>query len=234
MKGFPHYVLLTKDILVPSGWPLDGIDRLVLTLAEKIINENNSVNSILQVKDVPAKLVTLINNDDFVYVFEQVSITETVGSYLYEIVLPKEEASIRRRTFSGNSFINQSWPDYAISVSTRAQKTSYYLMPPHLDRLFVIAYKLTCEPIKMPTSITDATSVAYKGASIMSQHTEASVRRQSWTLEVSPQKRNQIWEQRKLFMRDMLVSATDSSCKVTVLRRSSSDRAMTKDNTNRS
>ncbi|CAD6243646.1 GSCOCT00014286001.2-RA-CDS [Cotesia congregata] len=86
----------------------------------------------------------------------------------------------------------------------------------------------------MHTSVTDATSVAYNNASIMSQHTEASARRQSWTLEVSPQKRNQIWEQRKLFMRDMLVSATDSPCKVTVLRRSSSDRAVTKDSTNRS
>ncbi|CAD6243648.1 GSCOCT00014240001.2-RA-CDS [Cotesia congregata] len=135
MEGFLYYVKLTKDIFVPSGCPLDCIDRLVLTLAEKIINENNRVNSILQVKDIPAKLVTLKNNDDFVFVFEQVSITETVGSYLYEIVIPKEEASIRRRTFSGNSFINESWPDYAISVFTKAKRISYYLMPLRLKEV---------------------------------------------------------------------------------------------------
>lgn len=75
MEGFPHYAELRKDIFVPSEWPLDGIDRLVLTLAEKIIKEDNSVNSILQVKGIPAKLVTLINNDYFVYVFKKVSIT---------------------------------------------------------------------------------------------------------------------------------------------------------------
>ncbi|AGO14372.1 hypothetical protein CsmBV32.8 [Diolcogaster facetosa bracovirus] len=86
----------------------------------------------------------------------------------------------------------------------------------------------------MHTSVTDAMSVAYKGASMITQHTEASARRQSWTLEVSPLKRNQIWEQRKIFMGDMLFSATDSPCKVNVLRRSSSDRAVTKDSTNRS
>nr|CCQ19250.1 hypothetical protein CskBV_32.8 [Cotesia sesamiae Kitale bracovirus] len=86
----------------------------------------------------------------------------------------------------------------------------------------------------MHTSVTDAMSVAYKSASMITQHTEASARRQSWTLEVSPLKRNQIWEQQKIFMRDMLFSATDSPCKVNVLRRSSSDRAVTKDSTNRS
>ncbi len=74
MEGFPRYVELTKDIFVPFEWPLDGIDKLVLTLAEKIIKDDNSVNSILQVKEIPAKLVTLINNNYCVYVFEQVSI----------------------------------------------------------------------------------------------------------------------------------------------------------------
>lgn len=66
---------------------------------------------------------------------------------------------------------------------------------------------------------------------IIPQKSEALVRCQSWSLEVSPQRGKQILEQEKLRLKDTF-GPVDSSCKVTVLRRSTSDRFISIDSKN--
>lgn len=73
MDELPIYVELANDILIPLEWPLDGIQELVLSLARKIISQDNGISSILQIKGIPAKLVTQKINSGFVHVFEKVS-----------------------------------------------------------------------------------------------------------------------------------------------------------------
>nr|CCQ19233.1 conserved hypothetical protein BV8 [Cotesia sesamiae Kitale bracovirus] len=133
MEELLNYVEVTKNVLVSSRWPLSNIKTLVVTLVRKIINENKNVFSILQVNDIPTKLITRKNESDYVHVFEEISGTETMDAYIYEIVLPKDEANIRRKRISGNSRSNESWPDYVVSVSTKGNKISYYLMPSHVE-----------------------------------------------------------------------------------------------------
>ncbi|XP_074096881.1 uncharacterized protein LOC141526045 [Cotesia typhae] len=133
MEELLNYVEVTKNVLVPSRWPLSNIKTLVVTLVRKIINENKNVFSILQVNDIPTKLITRKNKSDYVHVFEEISGTETMDTYIYEIVLPKDEANIRRKRITGNSRSNKSWPDYVVGVSTKSNKISYYLMPSHVQ-----------------------------------------------------------------------------------------------------
>lgn len=73
MEELLNYVEVTKNVLVPSRWPLSNIKTLVVTLVRKIINENKNVFSILQVNDIPTKLITRKNESDYVHVFEEVS-----------------------------------------------------------------------------------------------------------------------------------------------------------------
>lgn len=68
-----EYVKLANNIFIPAEWPISGLDKLVLTLARKIIDQNNGISSILQLKDIPAKLVTQTVNSGLVHVFEKVS-----------------------------------------------------------------------------------------------------------------------------------------------------------------
>ncbi|XP_057321124.1 uncharacterized protein LOC130664940 [Microplitis mediator] len=126
------YVELAPSILVPYEWPIRGLESLVLTLAEEIIAQDDSVKSILQVKNIPAKLIRHIDSSGFTYVFEKVPTEETVGCYVYDIVLPKDEDSIRVDMSGGSSSHKGSWPNYVTSVSPRSNKTSYYLTPPQL------------------------------------------------------------------------------------------------------
>ncbi|KAG8039937.1 hypothetical protein G9C98_004546 [Cotesia typhae] len=73
MEELLNYVEVTKNVLVPSRWPLSNIKTLVVTLVRKIINENKNVFSILQVNDIPTKLITRKNKSDYVHVFEEIS-----------------------------------------------------------------------------------------------------------------------------------------------------------------
>ncbi|AGO14466.1 BV8 family protein [Diolcogaster facetosa bracovirus] len=100
MEELLNYVEVTKNVLVPSRWPLSNIKTLVVTLVRK---------TLMKIK------------------------IETMDAYIYEIVLPKDEANIRRKRISGNSRSNKSWPDYVVSVSTKGNKISYYLMPSHVE-----------------------------------------------------------------------------------------------------
>uniref|UniRef100_UPI00043FFDCA hypothetical protein n=1 Tax=Microplitis demolitor TaxID=69319 RepID=UPI00043FFDCA len=126
------YVELAPGILVPYEWPIRGLENLVLTLAKEIIAKDDSVRFILQVKNIPAKLVRHIDRSGFTYIFEKVPAEETIDSYVYDIVLPKEEDSIQVEMFGGSSSDKGSWPNYATSVDPRSNKTSYYLTPPQL------------------------------------------------------------------------------------------------------
>ncbi|KAH0547131.1 hypothetical protein KQX54_017193 [Cotesia glomerata] len=125
-------VELTEGVYVPSRWPLSDIKTLVIALARKIIKETKNVFSILQVNGIPAKLITRKNKSDDMHLFEEISGTETIDAYTYEILLPKDEANIRRNRLSGNSLGDESWPDYVVNVSTKSNKI-YYLMPTHLE-----------------------------------------------------------------------------------------------------
>lgn len=73
MEELLNYVEVTKSVFVPSRWPMSNIKTLVVTLVRKIINEKKNVFSILQINDIPAKLITRKNKSDCVHVFEEVS-----------------------------------------------------------------------------------------------------------------------------------------------------------------
>lgn len=72
MEDFGTYVRLASDILVPAEWPLGGIDKLVLALARKIIDEGDDVTPILQVRDVPTKLIRQADLAGVMRVFQRV------------------------------------------------------------------------------------------------------------------------------------------------------------------
>lgn len=73
MEEFATYVKLTSDILVPRDWPLDGIEKLVLALARKIIDEWDNSNPILQVRDIPTRLIVQSDLNGVMRVFQKVS-----------------------------------------------------------------------------------------------------------------------------------------------------------------
>ena len=73
MEKFATYVKLASDVLVPPDWPLDGIDKLVLTLARKIIDDCDNANPILQVRDIPTRLIVESDLSGVMHVFQKVS-----------------------------------------------------------------------------------------------------------------------------------------------------------------
>lgn len=67
------YVELKKNIHIPNEWPIQGIEGLVLFLAEKIIMNPDPVTPILQVKKIPAKLIRRPTDSGVLHVFKKVS-----------------------------------------------------------------------------------------------------------------------------------------------------------------
>nr|AOH69158.1 hypothetical protein A6F54_89 [Microplitis mediator bracovirus] len=123
------YVELAENIYVPYEWPIRGIENLILVLAEKIISQFGFASPVLQVKNIPTRLMRRTKTTGSIHVFEKVAKEEMVGSFVYDIVLPKEEDSIHMEMTRGSSIKKGSWPNYVTSFCPRDNKISYHLIP---------------------------------------------------------------------------------------------------------
>lgn len=67
-----HHKELGTYILIPKEWPKRA-NNLVLTLAEQIILHFYRVNPIVQVRDIPTRLIYRACDSGFYYVFSKVT-----------------------------------------------------------------------------------------------------------------------------------------------------------------
>lgn len=65
------YKKLGVHIVVPSEWP-SRAESLLLTLAERIIEQFDYVSPILQINNIPTRLSRCINMLGVYYIFEKV------------------------------------------------------------------------------------------------------------------------------------------------------------------
>lgn len=67
------YVELAPNILVPQEWPICRIETFLLKVIEKLINHCQHTNPILQVTNIPARLVRREAINGMCYIFKKVS-----------------------------------------------------------------------------------------------------------------------------------------------------------------
>lgn len=67
------YVELKRNIHIPLEWTIQGIEGIVLLLAEKIIMESDSSLCFLEIQDIPAKIVRRITRSGFINTFQKIS-----------------------------------------------------------------------------------------------------------------------------------------------------------------
>ncbi|XP_014299758.1 uncharacterized LOC103579078 isoform X1 [Microplitis demolitor] len=122
-------VEVVPNIFVPIEWPIEGLENLIVTLAKKIIARFNFLSPIVQVKNIPTRLIRRIYMNTPAYFFQKVSKKEMIGAYVYNIVLPKEGNSILIEINSGSNINNGSCQNYPVKVPSEITMTSYSLMP---------------------------------------------------------------------------------------------------------
>lgn len=66
-------VEVVPNIFVPIEWPIEGLENLIVTLAKKIIARFNFLSPIVQVKNIPTRLIRRIYMNTPAYFFQKVS-----------------------------------------------------------------------------------------------------------------------------------------------------------------
>lgn len=66
------YVELKHNIHIPLEWPIQGIEKIVLFLAEKIIMEPDPPPCFLEIQNIPTKIVRRITRSGFINIFQKI------------------------------------------------------------------------------------------------------------------------------------------------------------------
>ncbi|XP_057320795.1 uncharacterized protein LOC130664736 [Microplitis mediator] len=103
-RGYVVYVELAPNILVPKEWPIRGIETFLLQVIEKLINHSQHASPILQVTNIPARLVKRETIKGICYIFKTVSNEQTIGAYIYEIVIPEDRSNNTVEIISGSGY----------------------------------------------------------------------------------------------------------------------------------
>ncbi|XP_057331827.1 uncharacterized protein LOC130671761 isoform X2 [Microplitis mediator] len=118
------YKELGVYIVVPSEWP-GRAENLVLTLAERIIEQFDYVSPILQINNIPTRLSRCINMLGTYYIFEEVSKNEMMGAFTFNVDVPQNGDSIKIEITSGKNLDNDTWSNNETCVLPDVSRISH-------------------------------------------------------------------------------------------------------------
>ncbi|XP_057322112.1 uncharacterized protein LOC130665659 [Microplitis mediator] len=123
------YAELAPNIFVPTEWPIQGLEDLIVTLAKRIIARFNVLSPIVQVKNIPTRLIRRVYVNNSGYFFQKVSKKEMIGAYVYNIVPPKKGDEILIEINSGSNIDHESCQNNPVEVPSEVNMTSSSLVP---------------------------------------------------------------------------------------------------------
>ncbi|CAD6243552.1 GSCOCT00013081001.2-RA-CDS [Cotesia congregata] len=124
------HVELKRDILIPLEWPIRGIERTVLYIAQKMIMEPDAEKCFLEVQNIPAKLLRRPTRTGFINIFQKVSHEEIEDAFRCDVASPKDDRSVKIDIASGSQSISKLSVADAKRMSPKTQTSYVGVIPP--------------------------------------------------------------------------------------------------------
>nr|AOH69146.1 hypothetical protein A6F54_77 [Microplitis mediator bracovirus] len=138
-----NYVKLSSKILVPEEWPIRGFKKLLMSLAEKMINNDDHHQiAVLRVNNLATMVVQYQDANETYYLFEKISDQEIRDAHIIDVVFCDTEmvnnsmdagASSAGNPSAGTADENSNYDisvnHYRIGKDQSDRRTTYYVLP---------------------------------------------------------------------------------------------------------
>ncbi|XP_057335424.1 uncharacterized protein LOC130674169 [Microplitis mediator] len=139
-----NYVKLSSKILVPEEWPIRGFKKLLMSLAEKMINNDDHHQiAVLRVNNLATMVVQYQDANETYYLFEKISDHELIrNAHIIDVIFtditminnPMEadgstSGNSSAGTINRNSINEIPVNNYVICTEQNDHRTTHYIMP---------------------------------------------------------------------------------------------------------